>query len=101
MKFYWNKRKTDYYFVAIELKKRIPELKSVDVDYIESNLMGTGLEFYRISKKEVPLSIRLTLPFAIITFIVLFVTSPIKFMITGKWGYSNEALRNWFNSLGM
>jgi len=100
MKFYWYKRKIDYFSVAMELKKVIPELKVSTSDHIEDCLRGSGLEFYRVTNKKVPVFIRLTLPFAAITFVVLFLTLPIKFMVTGKWGYDNERLRNWFTSLG-
>ena len=50
-----------------------------------------------------PELVRLSMPFAFITFIIMLITSPIHFFITGRWEYrlkSNGKLMNWFNAVG-
>jgi hypothetical protein len=97
---FWRLQKQDYFFAAIELKKRIPELEQCDAEYLTSKLRGSNIQFYKTEKRETPLLIRLTLPFAIILFSVLFLLLPIKYVITGRWGYKVEWLQNWLRSLG-
>ena len=101
MKIFWRLKKADYYFTAIELKKRIPELKGLNADTITDNLRGSNLEFFYKEKVETNVLIRLTLPFALIIGLILFIFSPINYMITGHWGYKTKWLTNWFKALGL
>lgn len=100
MKFYWNLQKKDDYFVAIELKRVIPQLKNVDIDVLTDNLRSSDLECYNTTKTKVGLLLRLTMPFALLTGMLLFIFMPINFMLTGSWGYKSRKLNNWFRSLG-
>lgn len=97
---FWKIEKKDYYWTAIELKKYLPQLKSSSVDDIVDDLRGSGLGVIKQSSVPKPFWIRLTLPFGILFFIVLIITLPIKFMITGTWGYKCQWLTNWFKALG-
>ena len=101
MKIYWRLKEKNTYFAAIELKRVIPELKNVNIDSLDDHLRGSDLEFYYREKKSVPLLVRLTLPVAIVLWILLFVTMPLKFIITGKWGYNIVWFMNWYNALGL
>lgn len=100
MAIFWRLQKQDYFFVAIELKKRIPELGQCNAEYLADKLRGSNIKFYKTEKKETPLLIRLTLPFAIILFLALFLLLPIKYVITGRWGYKVEWIQNWLRALG-
>lgn len=100
MKLYWNLRKKNYYFAALELKNAIPELKKTNTELLEDDLRGSNLEFYETKQKKVPILIRFTMPFAFITLILLICVMPLAFMITGRWGYHFQWINNWFRSVG-
>ena len=97
---FWEIKKKDYYWTAMELKKYLPELKGSYVDDIENHLRGSGLGIVKEESVPRPIWARLSLPFALVFLLLLFVTMPIKFMITGTWGYKWQWLSNWFRSLG-
>jgi len=102
--------KADYWSTAGQIKSAIPELKNVLQTDIEEHLRGTGLHFIRIKKADKPKWIRFTMPLAILckvvysypilAIILLYVFSPIKYLITGRWRYSSPFLTNWLNSIG-
>lgn len=100
MAIYWKVKKLDYFSVALELKNRIPELKKIDCEIIADKLRGSNLEFYKTVEMETPFFIRLTLPFAVIFFLLLLIFMPINYFITGEWGYKIEWFKNWMNKLG-
>jgi len=100
MSFYWKLKKVDYYWAAIELKDRLPELKNADTEMIADNLRGSKLNFYSRSEKKTPFWIRVTLPFAVICLLLLFLFMPINYFITGEWGYELEFFANWMRKLG-
>lgn len=80
-----------------------PELEGVDREEMANRFKKLGIEFYTTEKKPVPLLVRLSMPFAFITFIIMLITSPIHYFITGRWEYqlkSNGKLMNWFNAVG-
>ncbi len=97
---FWEIKKRDYYWTAIELKKYLPQLKGVPADDIVDNLRGSGLGVVSQESKPKPFWVRLSLPFGLILLLLLLVTLPIKFMFTGTWGYKLEWLSNWFKALG-
>jgi len=101
MSFYFKQRRIDYNSVAFELQNRIPELKKCNADDIVDRLRGSDLEFYKKEKIETPLIIRFTLPFALIFMLILLIGMPIKYIISGKWGYRIDWINNWFKSLGL
>ena len=96
---FWRITKRDYYWTALELKKCIPELKNVDADDITDHLRGTGLGIVSTESVPKPFWVRLSLPFGLILLVFLLITSPIKFMLTGTWGYKVQWLSNWFTAL--
>jgi hypothetical protein len=97
---FWRLTKQDYFMTAIELKKRIPELKNVDADRIIDNLRGTNLYFYKHESVPTPFWIRFTLPLGLITMLILFIFMPVNYIIVGKWGYKWQWLTNWLRALG-
>ena len=97
---FWKINKRDYYWTALELKNIIPELRKCDTDHIVSYLRKSGIHLVEEKLVKTPIWIRFTLPFALITLLLLLCTLPIKFMISGSWGYQNEKLSNWFKAVG-
>jgi len=99
MNFYWKLNKCNYFFTAIELKKRIKELDKIDAYYIADCLKGSNLEFYQETKEKVPFGVRLTIIPAILVIILLWIFLPINFIITGRWSYEFKWMENWFRML--
>lgn len=85
-----------------KLKKVFPELSKIDGEEMVDRFIELGLDFYTEEKTPVPLWLRLTMPFALLTMILMFIGIPINFLIRGQWGYSlgeKNRLLNWFRSL--
>lgn len=83
-------------------KKVFPELKNISSEELCDRWQELGIEFYSKEQAVVNLWFRFTLPFAIILFILMFITLPIKFLITGTWSYNlseKNIILNWFRSL--
>ena len=83
-------------------KKVFPELSKLSSEEMANRLIELKMDFYYEEKKPVNIWIRLTLPFALLTMIVMIVGLPITFLITGNWGYSlseKNRLLNWLRSL--
>lgn len=97
---FWKIKKKSYWDTAIVLQKRLPWLKNVSVTDIEDHLRGTQLGFVEEKSTPRPYWVRLSLPFALILMLILYVTLPIKFMITGTWNYKWNWLSNWFKAIG-
>lgn len=100
MSFFWKLKKSDDHSLALELKKNIRELNNVDITYLWDHIRGLEIECYEVKRTKVPVWVRLTLPFGLITYTVLFIGMPINFMFTGQWGYKWLWLKNWFVALG-
>jgi hypothetical protein len=83
-------------------QKVFPELSKIDSEELCDRFIELNIEFYCEEKTPVNFWIRLTLPFAIFTMLLMILVSPISFLITGKWGYSlgqKNRLLNWFRAL--
>lgn len=81
-----------------------PELNKVSYEEMCKRWRSLGIDFYTEEKVEVKGWIRLTLPFALILFVLMFVGLPFVFVITGKWGYTlgeKSRILNWFRALGL
>jgi hypothetical protein len=81
-----------------------PELKNLSSRELCDRLIKLKLDFYHEEKTPVSLLRRLTLPFALIMYLLLVIGLPFTFLITGRWGYSlgqNNYILNWFRSLGL
>ena len=76
--------------------------KHLDNEELADRLIDLNMDFYYEVKTPIPILIRLTLPFAILLIILMFLAIPINFMFTGKWGYNlkkENRILNWFRSL--
>lgn len=88
-----------------KFRELFPELRNVDSEELADRFIDLGLDFYTEKKTPVKFVTRLTLPFALIAMLLMFMFMPFNFLITGNWGYtiskSNPRLLNWFRSLGL
>lgn len=85
-------------------KNEFPELSKVDSEELCDRFKRLNLDFYYEEVKPIKLWVRLTLPFAVILYLIMFLFIPFNFFITGKWGYSlndKNIILNWFRSLKM
>ena len=85
-----------------KFRETFPELNKLSSEEMCDRWISLGIDFYTEEKKEVKWWIRLTLPFALILFVLMIVGLPITFIITGKWGYGNgdkSRILNWFRAL--
>lgn len=82
--------------------KIFPELKKLSSEELCDRFIKLDLKFYTEELKPVPIWLRLTMPFALITMLLMFIGLPINFLITGSWLYDlgeKNYILNWFKSL--
>lgn len=82
--------------------KVFPELKKLTSEEMCDRFIELDLEFYTEKQIPVPFWMRFTLPFALITMLLMIIWIPILFMITGKWTYQlndKNRILNWFKAL--
>ncbi len=85
-----------------EFRRKFPELKNVSHEELCDRFSELGMDFYTKEKTKVNKYIRITLPFALILWVIMFILLPINYMIFGRWGYSlgeKNYILNWFKSL--
>lgn len=85
-------------------KKVFPELSKIDSEELCDRFIELDMDFYCEEKTPVSFWMRLTLPFAIVLFLLMLIITPITFLITGKWSYSlgeKNRILNWFRALGL
>ncbi len=84
-----------------KFRETFPELNKISYEEMCKRWKSLGINFYTEEKTEVKGWIRLTLPFALILFVLMIIGLPLAFMFTGKWSYGNRDSRilNWFRAL--
>lgn len=85
-----------------KFRETFPELNKVDSEEMCDRWVSLGIEFYTEKTVPVPAWIRITLPLALITMLVMLLATPIMFMFTGYWGYKlgeKNRILNWFRAL--
>ncbi len=85
-------------------RETFPELNGVGSDELCQRFYKLGVEFFHEIETVVPLWLRFTLPFAILTMLLMLLLLPIRFLIYGNWGYEfsdNNFFLNWFRALGI
>jgi hypothetical protein len=83
-------------------RETFPELNKISSEELCNRFAELGVDFYTEEKVAVSFWIRLTLPFALLTIVLMIVGLPITFLFTGKWGYpfnDKNYIHNWFKSL--
>lgn len=79
-----------------------PELSHLNSEEMCNRFTRLKADFYYEDLAPVSFWTRLTLPFALISLIIMFIGLPINFLINGEWGYSlktSNKVLNWFKSL--
>lgn len=95
----WTHNDLDY---IPNFKQVFPELKHLNSEELCERFCEMNVNFYTEEESPVKLIMRLTLPFAVILMLIMFITLPIKFLITGKWRYDfsgRAIIINWWRSL--
>jgi len=85
-----------------KFRETFPELNNVEYEELCRRWESLGIDFYTEEKIKVKKWLRLTLPFALILFIIMFIFLPVAFIFTGKWSYGNgekSLILNWFRAL--
>ena len=85
-----------------KFSETFPELNKVSYEEMCERWKSLRINFYSEEKTEIRGWVRFTLPFALILFILMFISLPLLFMITGKWTYPNgekNLILNWFRAL--
>lgn len=101
-----NLEKVSNYKVQDWLKKSIPELTEYQKQRIRDDeiVRFAPFEFYKRRKKVDNFFLRLTILFIPIVWLLLVVSLPFNFIITGRWGYDYDKLNwftKWMNSCGL
>lgn len=98
----WKIKKTDFRDAAYKIHKAFHSIrKDNSLEDIESVLRKNNINIFENERYISKVWIRLTLPFAYIVCSLIILTMPIKYMITGKCGYTWPGLHNWLTSLGL
>ena len=85
-----------------DFKKVFPELKNVSSEELCDRFIELDLEFYCEEQEKVKVWVRFTLPFALVLFFLMVISTPIVFILTGQWGYplgKGNTILNWFRAL--
>jgi len=85
-----------------KFRETFPELNKVSSEEMRHRWVSLGVDFYTEKQTNISLWIRLTLPFALILMIIMFVLAPFLFVLTGMWGYNlgqKNLIINWFRAL--
>lgn len=98
---YFEKKLLNYHQTAIELKGILRELKDSYVHEISDQLRGHNLHVIKQERKSSPWYVRITLPIALVVVLLVVISTPFKYMLTGSWGYDENKLFNWFRSVGL
>lgn len=83
-------------------KKEFPELKHVSGEEMANRFIKLGLDYFTETKEPAKIWVRITLPFALLVMLLMFIGLPIIFLITGRWGYNlgdKNYVLNWFRAL--
>lgn len=79
-----------------------PELNKLSSEELCDRWVDLGVDFYTDELEKVNPLVRITLPFALILIIIMVISLPFVFLITGNWGYSfseKNRIYNWLKSL--
>lgn len=85
-------------------RETFPELKHIDTEELCDRFCKLNVDFFEERKVPVKPWLRLTLPFALILLVGMFLYLPINFMINGYWGYKakkSTKVYNWLNRLNL
>jgi len=87
-----------------KFEETFPELKHLSKEELCERFKKLEIDFYSENSEKRNSIIRITLPFAILLYVLMFMSLPIVYMIKGQWGYGfnkNNIIYNWFKQLGL
>lgn len=90
--------------VCTWLFNKIPDLSPYQKEAIRQNeiVRFSKFYFYKKRQKSKNILIRLTVLFVPFVWIILFLSLPVAFIISGRWGYNKiEWFDKWINSVGL
>jgi len=90
--------------IALDFKAAFPELSKLELEEVQDRLRELKLEYFARQRIATNPWVRLTLPLGLLVVLLLLISLPIKFMITGAWEYNlkkNLPLYNWLEYLGL
>jgi len=99
----WSHNNANYPFTA-KFRKAFPELEKMDSEELCNRLSGMEIDFYTEEIVPVHWSIRLTLPLALLVFVLMLFLIPLYYIFKGQWGYTlgkKNLILNWFKALGL
>jgi hypothetical protein len=99
-----NLKKVSDYKVNEWLEKTIPELTPYQKQKIYNNeiVRFAPFYFYERRKKVNNILLRFSIIFILPVLLVLIISLPFNFFITGDWGYSNiDWYSKWLNNCGL
>lgn len=84
-----------------KFRETFPELNKASREELADRFAKLGIDWYSETKVPVSIWIRLTLPFALILWALMFIGLPFAFLIRGEWdyGFADSKVLNWFKSL--
>jgi|AntRauMFilla1563_2_1112583.scaffolds.fasta_scaffold01064_4 hypothetical protein len=85
-------------------KKTFPELSKLDSQELCNRFIELNVEFFSEIKTPVTFWLRLTMPFAFVLMMLMLLSLPFIFLITGRWSYplsENNRILNWFRAVGL
>jgi hypothetical protein len=95
----WSRNNMTY---IPKFRETFPELNKLSTEEMCDRWVSLGISFYSEEKAEVGGWIRLTLPFALVLYILMVIGLPFVFMIFGRWSYGGGKknwVLNWFRAL--
>lgn len=69
-------------------KEVFPELSKLDPEEMCDRWEKLGVDFYTDKKVKVSVFIRLTIFFGLLLILLMIISLPIVYIITGQWGYN-------------
>ncbi|MFZ4705483.1 MAG: hypothetical protein ACOYMF_05690 [Bacteroidales bacterium] len=83
--------------------KVFPELRKLSPEEMCDRFIELDLDFYKEELTPVSVWLRLTMPFAVITMLLMIIGLPFTFLITGNWSYNlgdKNRILNWLRLCG-
>lgn len=95
----WSHNSYDY---IPKFTQVFPELKHLPYDELCTRWKKLGVTLYTEKPTKISWWIRLTLPFGLLVLLMMFISLPFVYMLTGEWRYPiprKTWFYNWFKQL--
>ena len=99
-----NLEREGNYEVCKYFKENIPNLTEYQKEKLYDVIIGAEFDYMRTRKKSTPnIWLRLSIIFLLPVVLLIIISLPFNFLITGKWGYKFDTLEwytNWAYKCG-